>query len=669
MVERKVIKKRTRELASANEDLLSDSKKYHHAFQTSKAVILLIEPDTGKIADANEAACKFYGYSRSQMLSKTIYEINVLAPTEVSSAMDDVRKGKKEYFLFRHKVSSGDIRDVETYPSPVTIGAKIFICSIVHDVTDRVRTEALLRCRAELSDIARRSTMDELIQSGLDMAERLTSSKIGFFHFVDTDQENLTLQSWSTNTIKNMCKAEAKGAHYSISKAGVWVGSFYEKKPVVCNDYHGLTNKKGMPEGHALVTRFLSVPVINEGRVLAIMGVGNKENDYEQWDVEITEQVASMLYDLLGRKKVEEALAENERHYRLLVESSPFCIHEIGMDGRITSMNRAGLDMMGLEIEAQVIGFAYIGAVGERDKGRIGLLLDSAMHGVPSHFEFVSSSTPPRTFKSCFIPIKDAGGEVNKLMGITEDVSERKVWENNMVTAKKNAEEANILKDQFVSLVTHDLRTPLNGILGFLKMARLELPKEMDEDIKKMLEMAHSSGEQMAMLIDDILNSSRFRTGSIKTNFESFNVGLIGMDVVANFSYLAHVKGIALENHIPYDMLISTDRTLLDEVIKNLVSNAIKFCKKGDKIVISAESGEYITIKVSDTGPGIHPSLKSKILNHEDYHSSLGSEGEKGTGYGLRIVMEVVRALGGELDIESGLGKGAVFAVRLPSGH
>ena len=146
--------------------------------------------------------------------------------------------------------------------------------------------------------------------------------------------------------------------------------------------------------------------------------------------------------DVTGRKLAEEALRASEQRYRLLVESSPFCIHEIDLEGRLQSMNRAGLNMLGLDDPMKICGAPYLGAVSQQDAGHVGALLrDAIANGTPSHFEFAATGDAPLYFKSCFIPIKDASGKVLKLMGITEDITERKQAEQALMESESRFRE------------------------------------------------------------------------------------------------------------------------------------------------------------------------------------------------------------------------------------
>jgi diguanylate cyclase (GGDEF)-like protein/PAS domain S-box-containing protein len=129
---------------------------------------------------------------------------------------------------------------------------------------------------------------------------------------------------------------------------------------------------------------------------------------------------------LQENRKTTRALRESENRNRLLFENSPMCIHEIDRDGRIISMNLAGLGMLGLEQECEVQGSLYLDAVHDADRKRISALLTKAYAGETSHFEFKASGPREQIYKSCFVPIKDKNGRVEKLMGISEDITERK---------------------------------------------------------------------------------------------------------------------------------------------------------------------------------------------------------------------------------------------------
>jgi len=176
------------------------------------------------------------------------------------------------------------------------------------DITERKLGEELSALRQRMADLVYGESLEQLMRHALDTAEHLTDSKIGFFHFVEDDEESISLQVWSTRTLNDMCFAEGNGLHYPVSQAGVWVDCIHQRRVVIHNDYAALPHKKGLPEGHAEVQRELTVPVLRNQRIVAVMGVGNKPRDYNDRDQKIVERVADMAMDFVDRQQAEERM-------------------------------------------------------------------------------------------------------------------------------------------------------------------------------------------------------------------------------------------------------------------------------------------------------------------------------------------------------------------------
>ncbi|HET6718444.1 MAG TPA: GAF domain-containing protein, partial [Rhodocyclaceae bacterium] len=189
------------------------------------------------------------------------------------------------------------------------------LAGITVDVTQRQRAAARVEMLLRLSALGGTVSEREFIDEGLQMAETLTGSKIGFLHFVNDDQETIQLASWTAGTLKN-CKANYD-THYPISQAGIWADCFRRREAVMFNDYAACADKRGLPEGHAALQRLVSVPVIEDGMVRMMLGVGNKLDDYDDFDLQSVQLIGNDLWRVVRRVRVEMALT---RHLAELTE-------------------------------------------------------------------------------------------------------------------------------------------------------------------------------------------------------------------------------------------------------------------------------------------------------------------------------------------------------------
>ncbi len=199
--------------------------------------------------------------------------------------------------------------------------------------------------------------MDELLTATLDEAEILTNSQIGFFHFVEPDENTLSLQAWSSRTVSEMCAAEGKGRHYDLSDAGIWADCVRQRRAVIHNDYASLSNRRGLPPGHAAILRELTVPITRTGRIVAIIGVGNKPVDYNETDLELVSSLADLIWDVTElkraqedwdkRRKAEQILSHTQDNYRNLMEQASDGIFISDADGHYLDVNEQGCLMTG----------------------------------------------------------------------------------------------------------------------------------------------------------------------------------------------------------------------------------------------------------------------------------------------------------------------------------
>ncbi len=247
-----------------------------------------------------------------------------------------------------------------------------------------------------------------------------------------------------------------------------------------------------------------------------------------------------------------------------------------------------------------------------------------------------------------------------------KDFAEELEWKNlTLEQAKDEAEKATELKDKFVSLVVHDLKSPLTSITGFLQLIRDEADPSNTEQ-KAMFDIILDSSNKMIETIDGLLDLSRLKAGHIIPNKEFIEARSLVKAVINRLAHLASEKGIELINDIPQETRLNADYELFFGVIQNLLSNAIKFCKRGDQITIFLPLDSKSAVAVKDTGVGIQEELLPDLFKHHVKTSTHGTAAEKGTGMGLPFAHEIMKAHGGILTVQSEAGKGSVFCAELP---
>jgi len=302
--------------------------------------------------------------------------------------------------------------------------------AMILDITERKRVEGIMQARLRLLEFASSHSTDELLTAALDEIEALTGSSIGFYHFLEADQRTLSLQNWSTNTMKNMCTAEGKGSHYDVAQAGVWVDCVHERRPVIHNDYASLPHRKEMPKGHAPVIREVVVPIFRGDLITAIIGVGNKAADYNESDVEIVSQLGDLSWDIVERKRAEEALKEQFATLRGIIDSTDALIFSVDRQYRYTSFNQGHAAVMkalyGAEIETGHSLLDYMTVTEDRETARGNL--DRALAGEHLVEEAYSGEEllSRRYFRVSHSPIKTEAGKAIGVAVLAQDMTERK---------------------------------------------------------------------------------------------------------------------------------------------------------------------------------------------------------------------------------------------------
>lgn len=276
-------------------------------------MIFLKDAKNLRFLQFNKAGEDLLGYSRNDLIGKNDYDFFPKEQADFFTSKDrEILNSKDVLDILEEPIQTSNkgIRILHTKKVPILNDNKEaeYLLGISEDITERKLTENIIHAHLSLIEFSFTHSTAELLQKTLDEVCRITNSTIGFYHFVEPDQKTLSLQAWSTRTLQEYCKAEGNGFHYSLEQAGVWSDCIKKRKPIIHNDYASLKNKKGLPKGHAVLIRELTVPIIRDGLVVAIIGIGNKPLDYDKKDSDIVAYFADVAWEVFQKKRAEEEL-------------------------------------------------------------------------------------------------------------------------------------------------------------------------------------------------------------------------------------------------------------------------------------------------------------------------------------------------------------------------
>jgi PAS domain S-box-containing protein len=261
-------------------------------------------------------------------------------------------------------------------------------------------------------------------------------------------------------------------------------------------------------------------------------------------------------------------------------------------------------------------------------------------------------------------------GKIESYFGIVENISSLKEADQSLQKSSEELKQLNASKDKFISILSHDLRSPFTSILGFSEILMNE-PDLSVAERHEYLNYIHESSQTQLQLINYLLDWSRLQTGRIKIEPQRLNAQTLIYNCVSSLTGNAIRKNIDIKVEVRESIFIQADERLVNQVFTNILSNAIKFSNEGEKVEIFADvfNDDKIEFIFKDKGIGISESNKIKMFSVEKMFSTEGTKGEKGTGLGLPLVKEIINKHNCEIWFYSEAGKGSEFHFTLPLSH
>ncbi|HEX2999610.1 MAG TPA: GAF domain-containing protein, partial [Armatimonadota bacterium] len=637
-------------------------------------------------------------------LAKALYHGVVTTDQEIRIRRGD---GSEGYIL----INASPLIDQE---GKITAAVAAFI-----DITARKRAEKAsrldetrLESLLQLSQMAEAS-IREIADFTLDAATRLTGSPLGYLALVNDDESLLTMHAWSKQAMQD-CAISNKPREYPMATVGLWGETVRQRRPIITNAYQAPnTLKMGYPAGHIELTRHMNIPIFEGEHVVAVLGVGNKEEPYQDADVRQLDLLGRNMWQIFRRRRAEDThkfLAEvgttltSTLDYeatlvglaRLLTPTlADWCVVDICTEeGDVRRIAAAHCDP---EKEPLVQKLLQFPPDPQKSAGVLHALVVGKPLLYPSFPESILESSARNTehlellhrlgARSVIVaPLLARGHTLGSILlvrteegrrygkadlELANEVAQRASLAVDNARLYHQAQEANAAKDQFVTLISHELRNPLAPILTGVEILRRGIPD--NPRLQHTVEIIERNAKLQSRLVNDLLDLSRIARGKIE-----LQIAPLALDAVVQAATQAYLpetekEGLTLQVNTQPDLWVHGDFDRLQQVVMNLISNAVKFTAPGGEIRVTLERLPDIPqapgiarIVVEDTGIGISSEVLPKLFQMFQ-QGPKARQRRPGLGIGLAIVRSITLLHNGRVWAESeGLGKGSRFIIELP---
>ena len=364
-------------------------------------------------------------------------------------------------------------------------------------------------------------------------------------------------------------------------------------------------------------------------------------------------------------------LVSDTHLFRLLLAELPDAIYFKDRQGRFFRTNRLHAKKLGFASEAVFIGKTDFDLFAEEHAHQA---FADEQHIIEtgctiSKEERETRKDQPDTWASTSkMPLRNEQGLIIGTFGISKDITATKNAEIQLRQAETQLKEANAAKDKFFNILAHDLRNPFNNLIGLSDLLAEDFELLHDSEKIDMIQNIQQTAESAFALLENLLDWSRVQTGSMKVHRDQVVIDRLIQEIIGLNQGQAFYKNIELTWQCDPDLMAMADENMVRTILRNLVSNAIKFTRPGGKSVVKAtKETDKIRISVTDNGVGMDESTLMKLFKISEKINTYGTNNESGTGLGLILVHEFIQLNGGSIQVESKQGEGSTFSIWLPA--
>ena len=611
----------------SEEALRESESRFKNMFGKHSAMMLLLEPESGAIVDANMAAGNFYGYSREYLLTMNVYDINMLGKVAISFNCHEALQEKSSYFIAPHRLASGAIRTVEIWSTPIKLGNSTLLFSIIHDITESKLAEESLRASEEKHRVLFDSAGDAIFildEEGCMLAvNQLACEWLGYAH--------AELMSMKIDTVvAPQCRRNSPNRVARL-----------------------------MAEGRLM---FETVFQCKDGSLVPAEVNARKIS----WDGQPV--MMSICRDITERKRAENDLREASQFSEQVINCAQEGVIVYDLDLRFRVWNPFMEQISGMPA-AEVLGrhpsefFPFLQELGLIER------LEKVLAGdTPGAIDFPYSV--PKTGKSGWtselcVPLRNAQGEITGVIGTVREITGRKQLEGDLRQTLETARTANVTMNRLLRTVAHEFRTPLGLIICSIDILRRYRDRLTSEKQLEQNERIRSAACQLTSLINSVISFNLSKTDDPGKPPALLDIGescrVIAVEVET-------VWGAGQQ----FDIAIAADcgATHLDaipfrRVLENLLTNAFRYTPSDGTVSLHVRrEQDRLLIEIIDTGIGIPEDDLALVF--EAFYRSRNVAGRRGLGLGLSIVHESLPKVKGLITVTSRVGAGTTMAVEIP---
>ncbi|MDM9380591.1 PAS domain S-box protein [Chlorogloeopsis sp. ULAP01] len=656
--------------------------RFHCLSQTT--VECLIIDDNGIILDANLIVTKMTGDEITKLTSKKSFDL--LTATSPQLIRKHILFGYEKPYQVIVVKKDGSTVAVEMQSKIIPYQGQNIQVLAIRDITERKQKEEILQRRENflrkqnqiLVQIAKSKTLQ---QGNLHIALREITEATA--QTVEVKRVSVWLYNSERSKIECVDLYDAT-THCHSSGMTFWKANFpvffqalEQERSIAAHDAFDDNRTQELSEPYLFVFGIASLLVapIWLGGVL-VGAVCHEHIGYiRQWTLE-EENFAGTIADFIGlaieaseRNTAQETLRYSEAQFRAIFECSSVGIGLVDMKAQIVDTNPALCKILGYSRE-KLCGSSFADYI-VKQEGDLELY-QQLMLGIRDRLEmerrFVHQDGRLVWTQLSVSLISSPNGEPQYFLTMIEDITERKQTELKLCESKEAAEAGSRAKSEFLATMSHELRTPLNAIMGLSQLLQQEMAGCLNDKQKEYINCIYSSGEHLLALINDILDLSKVEAGKEELLLSELPVQELCAHVVSTVRDRAEKKGLQLITEIDKqaDICIADERRI-KQMLLNLFTNAIKFTPAGRVSLEVRKISLGITFTVSDTGIGIAPSHFKFLFEPFKQLDSRLSRQYEGTGLGLALTRKLARLHGGDVTVESTLGKGSRFTIFLPN--